>query len=79
LSLIKYLRNQDFINSKLINRSKNKIIEAISLAINKQCEEEIIIIFKEYLVQNIFTESDAEIYFKCYNLEDEKQSNKDFL
>ncbi len=50
------------------------MIENISRIIINQCESEITLIFNEYLTSNIFTEKDAEIYFKLFDSNEEKKS-----
>jgi hypothetical protein len=74
LSLVRYLRSQEFINSKLINRTRKRIVESISEIIIDQCQTEIALIFKEYLVNNLFSEKDAEMYLKAFDSTEEKFS-----
>src|SRR4051812_45591291 len=67
LELIRYFRNSDFINLKLINRTRKRLIETICTIISKICEDEIYMVYKEYLVSNIFTTKDAEMFLKAFD------------
>ena len=65
------------INSKLINRTRTRVIDAISNIISSQCEMEIRVIFSEYISSNNFSEKDAEMFMKAYDYSEEKNSKKE--
>jgi hypothetical protein len=74
--LINYLKSNDFLNTKLFNRTRIRLVEALSAEILSQCEKELTMIFQEYLVSNIFLEKDADIYLKAFDSTEEKNSKK---
>jgi hypothetical protein len=76
LTLIHYLKSNEFINFKLINRTKKRLIETVSQIILSQCEQEMMNIFQEYLVANQFTEKDAEMFLKSYDFTEDKKSKQ---
>ena len=72
--MIRYLKSNEFVNSKLLNRTRKRLVDVLSTEILTQCEYEIKLIFQEYLVSNIFSEKDAEMYLKAFDSTEEKNS-----
>jgi hypothetical protein len=74
LPLIHYLKSSEFINFKLINRTKKKLIETVSQIILSQCEIEMMGIFQDYLLSNNFVYKDAEMFLKSFDFFEDKKS-----
>lgn len=74
LELIRFFINNEFFNSKFINRTKKRLVEIISDSIIKLCSEELNVIFREYLQSNCFTSKDAEAFLKVADSSQEKSS-----
>jgi hypothetical protein len=72
--LIKYLRSSDYFNTKIINRTKKRLIELISTDILTQCENEMVVMFRDFMQTNVFNNSDAEMFLKAFGFSEEKSS-----
>jgi hypothetical protein len=72
LDLIKYFKNSEEFNNKFIPSTRNRIFSTIAMKISELCENEICLVFEQYLRNNIFVEKEAEMCFKAYDFIEEK-------
>lgn len=76
LILIQYLKTSDFIQTKLINRTKKRLIDLISDMIMSLCESEIIYMFKEFISANQFNKENAIMYMKAFDISFQEKQGK---
>jgi hypothetical protein len=74
VELIRFFRNSDLFNGKLINRTKKRLHEVVCNNIVQMCEQELSYVYEEYLTNNLFNKADAELYIKSFDYSREKSS-----
>ena len=74
LPFIRALRNSDFFNLKLINKTRKDLINFISDCIIKFNESELICFFEEFINKTQFKDCEINSFMKIYENKIEKQS-----
>jgi hypothetical protein len=74
LELVKYLKSNEALKTKFVPRTKHRLLFTLSNEILRLCEEEILLVFNQYLESNLFHDSDAQQFFKVHDFFGEKNS-----